>query len=149
VLDGDAARSADNARFFSLTESDDQKVVTLEENPFDAPHLDAESATEALASVLASTGASRPVRDAVDNRLIQDVRNRTGSLINSQKEVGGWPDYPSPDPPTDSDADGMPDTWESANELNPQDPADNSLDRDGDGYSNIEEYLNSLALPPL
>jgi hypothetical protein len=47
--------------------------------------------------------------------------------------------------PTHSDEDGMPDAWESARGLAPLDPADNAKDRDGDGYTNIEEYLNSLA----
>jgi hypothetical protein len=39
----------------------------------------------------------------------------------------------------------MPDAWEAAHGLNPEDPADSAADRDGDGYTNLEEYLNSLA----
>jgi hypothetical protein len=46
-------------------------------------------------------------------------------------------------PPTDTDGDGMPDAWESANGTDPA-VADNNGDLDGDGYTNIEEYINSL-----
>ena len=47
-------------------------------------------------------------------------------------------------PPVDSDGDGMPDSWERRHGLNPHDPADGSSDKNGDGYTNIEEYLNGL-----
>jgi hypothetical protein len=46
--------------------------------------------------------------------------------------------------PADTDSDGMPDEWETSRGLNPRDPADAARDRDNDGYSNVEEYLNSL-----
>ena len=48
-------------------------------------------------------------------------------------------------PRRDSDFDGMPDTWEIKYGLDPNDPCDNIEDRDGDGYTNIEEYLNDLS----
>ncbi len=57
--------------------------------------------------------------------------------------VGGWPVYRSGEPPLDGDSDGMPDEWERKNGLNPG-VADDKGDRDGDGYTNLEEYLNSL-----
>ena len=38
----------------------------------------------------------------------------------------------------------MPDDWERTTALNPQDPTDGPKDRDGDGYTNLEDYLNSL-----
>ena len=44
----------------------------------------------------------------------------------------------------DTDRDGMPDAWETANGLNPSNAADRNADADGDGYTNLEEYLNSL-----
>ena len=48
------------------------------------------------------------------------------------------------DPNADSDHDGMPDAWEVAYGLQPDEKTDGSQDRDGDGYTNIEQYLNSL-----
>lgn len=44
-------------------------------------------------------------------------------------------------PTTDTDADGIPDTWELANGLNPNLAADATLDPDGDGQHNLAEYL--------
>ena len=46
--------------------------------------------------------------------------------------------------PVDSDHDGIPDDWEKAHGLNPNDPADANKDLNGDGYTNLEKYLNSL-----
>ncbi len=101
------------------------------------------SAEEARRLVLAGAGASL-VRDAVDKRLINDIKNRTGKLLDSQDEVGGWPELKSKPAPKDADRDGMADAWEQANNLNPNNPADRNGDADKDGYTNLEEYLNSL-----
>ena len=101
-----------------------------------------QSAAEAVELVIAGAGASLH-RDAVDRRVTDDVRNCRGRLINSQGEVGGWPLLRSTPAPMDSDHDGIPDAWEKAHGLNPADPAD----RDSDGYTNLEEYLNSLCAP--
>jgi hypothetical protein len=84
------------------------------------------------------------MRDAVDQRLIQDVRDRKGKLLNSQDEVGGWPELKSAPAPADTDRDGMPDTWEAEHAFRMDDPSDGPLDADGDGYTNLEEYMNSL-----
>ena len=57
---------------------------------------------------------------------------------------GGWPVLKSGDGPADGDHDGMPDAYESANGLSPTDPADANGDSVGDGYTNLERYLNSI-----
>jgi hypothetical protein len=57
--------------------------------------------------------------------------------------VGGYPKYVGK-PYKDSDSDGMPDEWEIKNKLNPKDASDASKDRNNDGYTNIEDYLNSV-----
>lgn len=102
-----------------------------------------ETAAEAEAAVLASAGAGR-VRDAVDRRVIEGVRARTGRIIDSQAQVGGWPDLEAGTPWIDGDGDGMPDDWERANGLDPADAADGAADRNGDGWTNLEDWLNSL-----
>jgi hypothetical protein len=133
------------AGLFSRTEINGRKLVVFVEAPFQAPEVRTSRAEEAFRRVLEAVGATVPVRDAVDQRIIADARRGTGHSIDSQKEVGGWPEYRSGTPPLDSDNDGMPDDWEKAHGLDPHDPSDAAKDRDGDGYTNIEEYVNSLA----
>jgi hypothetical protein len=82
----------------------------------------------------------------VDKRVVDSVVKKTGDIINHIEEVGGYPMMESGTPPVDSDHDGMPDKWELAVGLNPSDANDARSDRDGDGYTNIEEYINWLPL---
>lgn len=121
------------------------------EQPFSLssqPVANIEAADQAYEAVLAHAGARLPQQDAIDARIIHDVQNGTGRQINSQKEVGGYPQYEAvQDTRLDSDNDGMPDKWEEANKLNPKDASDASADQDGDGYTNIEEYIHSLTKP--
>jgi hypothetical protein len=71
-----------------------------------------------------------------------DIRTlATKGIIYDPAQVGGWPEYKGT-PNTDSDWDGMPDEWEKAHGMNPFSPLDVSEDADGDGYTNIEEYIN-------
>ncbi len=113
--------------------------------PFAVPPVATSSATEAFERVLASCGTTVPVRDTVDERVTADVRNRTGRIIDSPAEVGGYPQLGAGTPPSDSDHDGMPDDWEKQKGLDLNDPADANNDVDGDGYTNIEQYLHSLS----
>lgn len=96
--------------------------------------------------VLDQAGASL-VRDAVDVRVIAGVRDRSGRLIDSQGEVGGWPEIRTAPAAADADQDGMPDAWERANGLDPADPTDrNGISKDG--YTFLEIYLNGLVARP-
>ncbi len=72
------------------------------------------------------------------------MRSRSGSIIDSPEQVGGYPSLEKGTPPTDTDRDGMPDEWEETVGLNPKDPSDSNRDRNADGYKNIEEYLHAL-----
>ena len=103
-----------------------------------------DDAVTAYNLVLADAGATLPVRDAVDVRVINDVINGTGRIIDDEDEVGGWPVLESTTPPADTDHDGMPDGWELKQGLDPEDLCDGPKDADGDGYTNVEEYLNYL-----
>ena len=64
-------------------------------------------------------------------------------IITDIRQVGGLPEYKG-EAYLDSDGDGMPDAWEIANGLNPNDPTDAKEDCNGDGYTNIEKYINGL-----
>lgn len=65
-------------------------------------------------------------------------------IITSIEQMGGFPKYKKYTAWKDSDGDGMPDEWEIANGLNPNDPSDANLDCNGDGYTNIEKYINGI-----
>jgi hypothetical protein len=113
--------------------------------PFPSGPIETDTAHDAYDKVLAHAGASLPRRDAVDSRVVSDVRNGTGAIIDHEEDVGGWPDYKTRDAPVDGDKDGMPDIWENAKKLNPVDDADrNGFDLDPH-YTNLEVYLNELA----
>lgn len=115
-----------------------------EDARFDLAQVETAETGAALEQVLTRGGASL-VRDAVDERIVREVRTRAGKLIDSQREVGGWPDVASgAAAPADSDGDGMPDAWESARGLNPQDARDGARPAAAGGYTNLELYLNSL-----
>ncbi len=114
------------------------------------------TADAAYEKVLAYAGASLH-RDALDEIIINDTRNGkatcTGSdlaagFINSQEDVASqiptlWPELKSETAATDSDGDGMPDSWETAHGTDPNNASDGNT-VGSDGYTNLEVYLNSL-----
>lgn len=115
--------------------------------PWEAMPIRQQSPKDAYLAVLEQAGCSLPRRDAIDVRIIDEVRNGTATygkngIINAPDDVGGWPVLQSAQPPQDSDNDGMPDEWEQRFKLNPQDSLDGSQDNDKDGYTNLEEFLN-------
>ena len=69
-------------------------------------------------------------------------------IIDSQTAVGGWPELARGRRRLDTDHDGMPDDWERKHGLDPNNPADGASDANGDGYTNLEEYLNSITPNP-
>ena len=119
-------------------------------NEFKVEPIVVQSAERSYELILASAGASFK-RDAVDKRVVEEVRTGISTsgknhhgIIDSQKDVGGWPDLKSVPAPDDTDADGMPDAWEKANKLNPGDASDACKKAIDKRYDNIEVYLNNL-----
>lgn len=102
----------------------------------------AESADNAYREILFRGGASK-VRDAVDTRVSSQVYNETGTHIDSQTQVGGFPVLNSLPAPVDTDGDGMPNSYELANGLDPGDPND-AMTVLQSGLTTLETYLNSL-----
>ncbi len=139
------------------------------DQPFAMPmHNPIMSAQEAYEFVMENVGATLPKRDTVDARIVLSVR--TGQAIYDKKakpfttpyvkrrlpddsykygiithpqQVGGLPEYKGT-PYVDSDRDGMPDEWEIRYGLNPNDPSNAIKDCNGDGYTNIEKYINGI-----
>jgi hypothetical protein len=134
--------------------------------PFFGSFITTQTATGAYKRVLSDVGANRPLDDH-DARVIRETLTGTYTytgtgpyggypgLPNSQTDVGGWEDYPTVSRPTgfDTDADGLPDWWETLHGTNPASPAndftDPNADPDADGYTRLDDYLAWLALPRL
>lgn len=103
-----------------------------------------QSADEALQIVLAQAGARPWSRDRADLRIVRDVEAGTGGLIDSQEDVDGWGELAPGEAQADEDRDGMPDDWERNHGCDPN-RADHNGDADGDGYTNLENYLHDAA----
>lgn len=95
-------------------------------------------------------GTWRSVRNSVDARLINQYNTNTGNsfLLARETDVGGFPSMSGGTPCADADLDGMPDVWETAHGLNPNNAADRNGDLDADGFTNLEEYLNGNSAVP-
>ena len=132
----------------------DVDVVKVNASSFQLVTVNTQAATDAYQSVLKEVGAILPKRDTLDQRIINEVKNRTGKMIDVQggyphgsayeQTVNAWPALKSLPAPKDSDSDGMPDDWEKKNGLNPNDLSDASVVKLHKFYTNIEVYMNSL-----
>jgi hypothetical protein len=148
IMEGNEAVTENN----KLGIGDNQ--VNLVTNPFDIVPVHSEPAKVAYYKVLQYAGCSFH-RDSYDTRIINEVKTRTVSggetygggnlgIIDSQDAVGGWPTLAKGTPEKDTDNDGIPDSWELANRLDPMDGTDGSAISLSKKYTNIEVYLNSI-----
>jgi hypothetical protein len=153
-IDGSSEVTADNwlgVKMNNGTKEDAARSKLL--SPFATEEIATQTAPDAYNAVLKIAGASFR-RDTLDERIINDVKNGTGKLIDVQgnyphatpyeKTVTAWPALKSLPSPVDADKDGMPDDWERKNGLNPDDPLDAGTNKLHQQYSNIEIYINSL-----
>ncbi|GGF28693.1 polysaccharide lyase [Echinicola rosea] len=153
----------------SPSEREEHFAYMRQSKPFEMAPLHIMAAKEAYGFVLENAGAILPKRDAVDQRIVKTVK--TGKInapegmemeigaefinrrlpIDSYKkgiivhpdQVGGYPEYKGT-PYQESDGDGIPDAWEEKYGLDPNDPSDANADLNGDGYTNLEKYLNGI-----
>ena len=128
-------------------------------SPFAVPHGVTQTPAEALATVQGYVGSRWWERDFLDQRSLEQLATfgqgttaQTGQVLSAidSADVAAVTGMPMQTRPAgwDSDNDGMPNDWEAAHGLDPNSPAETSdwnLDFDGDGYINIEEYVNEIA----
>jgi hypothetical protein len=147
-----------------------EKQVRVDHELFPS-YVKTHTAREAFTNVLANVGANFPKSDVIDLHIIKDTHDGTAEYTGTRGPTYGdrpspnfagiidtqsddksafgspnfpWPEYKTYNVPLDSDHDGIPDAWEKAHGLNPNDPSDANQDLNGDGYTNLEKYLNSL-----
>jgi pectate lyase len=147
-VEGFPAISADNWKGGVEFEGHTSEAVNRRRTPWPFAPVTTQPAAQVYALVLGHVGADRPKLDAHDTRILREVRTGTATfgdgIIDSQMQVGGWPELQSAPAPIDTDNDGMPDEWETAHGLDPHDPTDRNRVA-ADGYTELEHYLNDLA----
>lgn len=178
IVEGNSRVTADNwdggVQVESIADPETILPKVRADRPYPSAYLELQPADAAHENVLENAGATRPVRDAVDQRVVEMVRtgkitakatkdfsqelakvrfaprvihdiaeNVDKGIISDISQVGGYPEYRG-EPYKDSDGDGMPDGWETKHGLDPKNAADSADDLNGDGYTNIEDFLNGL-----
>lgn len=155
------ANAATNRNNYDGVDFDDYKntfpdisIDDVKSDHFDVPYpVETESAENAYQSVLKNVGAFP--RDITDRRIINETKTGTASascsfngyaltgMVDKPEDSGGFADYHKYNEVLDSDHDGIPDYWEKANGMNPENPEDrNNLSTEG--YTYLEVYLNGL-----
>ncbi|MFL5738992.1 MAG: pectate lyase, partial [Flavisolibacter sp.] len=153
-IDGDPDVTKDNWKGVTMNEGTEADIPQSKmDRAFDAEPVATQPATKAYELVLQQAGASYQ-RDTLDQRIVNDVKNRTGRLIDVQggyphgteyeQTLTAWPTLKTKTALADSDGDGMPDSWEKSNGLNPNDASDASQIKLHSFYTNIEMYINSI-----
>lgn len=153
-VDGSAEVTANNWLGVNMNNGTAADAVAAKsEAAFPVIPTKTETAVDAYASVLKFAGAGFK-RDTLDERIMNDVKNRTGGLIDVQGgythgtvyelTVNAWPALKSLSAPVDTDKDGMPDDWEKKNGLDPANAADASTYTINRVFTNIEVYINSI-----
>lgn len=161
VVEGNQKVSEDNWNGGIQTKAPFQKFRL--EKAWSSMPIIQQTAEEAYKLVLETAGAILPRRDVVDTRILAEVKggfatyegesykkennvadnNKVCGIIDTQKDIGGWPEFKTIPATKDSDHDGMPDEWETQNSLDAMNAEDrNKIDKDG--YTMLEKYLNSI-----
>lgn len=151
MVEGNDAVTKDNWAGGVQTDGDEDSKVVLAKVKLDkarrCPNTNARPRPRLTRAY--STTPARHARSATRwTRVIASVRKGTATegtkdgIITDIKQVGGYPVYKG-EPVKDGDGDGIPDWWETKYGLNPNDASDPMKDT-GDGYTNVEKYINSI-----
>ena len=161
VVEGNANVTADNWNGGVQTTISFEKIKL--DKPWPSMAISEQTAAEAFKVVLDNAGATLPERDQIDARIINETRKGGATyegnsykkqhhvvdtttvcgIIDTQKDVGGWPILKSIAAQKDTDHDGLPDDWENKNQLNKENPEDRNI-IGSDGYTMLEKYINSI-----
>lgn len=168
--DGGVQIEGKNGELMTFDESKSYFLAMKTSKPLPMPWFrNIMTADKAYDFVLQNVGATLPIRDAVDQRIVRTVKtgkpeyvegldpdsfyqfkhrrlpadSYKNGIITDIAQVGGYPEYKGT-PYLDSDKDGMPDRWEVKYGLNPKDASDAKGDLNKDGYTNIEDYINGI-----
>jgi len=156
LMVGNAELTADNHKGVHMGNggSDTDKLHALANDEFPAELISTQPTAKAYELVLEQAGCVFPARDTLDQRIVNDVKNETGRIIDVQGgyahgtkyelSATAWPQLKSAPAPLDSDRDGMPDDWEKSKGLHPNDSNDSKDNNLHKFYTNIEVYINSL-----
>jgi hypothetical protein len=143
-------RGANGSWSYSFSGSCSGRTDIVVSVPAAAPSVVTTNAQDAYTNVLANAGNSRAIgcdgnwysrRDAIDTRVINDVKNGTGHIIDDPSQVGGWIVPATGSPCSDTDRDGIPNAWEISHGLNSNFKADGNFTAPS-GYTWLEEYFN-------
>lgn len=153
---GDAATTQNNTLGIHLRNEKERASFMTNLLTTPHPHLDMPDwdATTAYTRVLQSVGAILPQRDTLDARIIEDVKQGKGKIIDVQGgyphgtdyniTINAWPTLATGTAQPDTDGDGIPDVWEQRLKLDARNPTDATQVHTGTGYDNIEVYLQAL-----
>ena len=155
-------KNQDKGRKFTLSNNATVDYEVFLPKPFFESYVTTQSARAAYKNVLSDVGANQPFFDKHDARIIEETLKGTytfkgsksglAGLIDNEQDAGGWPVFRNEKRPTDwdTDHDGLPNWWEESIGSNPNsvqgDFTDANADN-GNGYTQLEDYLNWMAQP--
>lgn len=156
-------KSQDKGRKSTISHNEKVDYETFVDKPFFPSYVETQSAKAAYKNVLSDVGANQPFFDKHDNRIVDETLKGTftykgsksglGGMIDNEQDAGGWPNFVSETRPADwdTDHDGLPNWWEKAFGLNENsasgDFSDPNQDKDKDGFTQLDNYLDWLAQP--
>jgi pectate lyase len=157
IVEGAKQVTQNNLLGVHMEGTSQDKINTIVMHPFEVVDMPIENAAETFLKTIENVGASFK-RDTLDQRIIEDVIKRRGSIIDVQggyphgtpfdQTLTAWPTLKVGNLIMDSDHDGIPDAWELLKGLDANNSKDAHYFTLSKGYSNLEVYINSIVSDP-